>query len=170
MRGLRREVVPYSCQAKCKGCGADIAWMYSSKRTGRSYPTNVLVCDKQLVTFKLWFHKCEGAAGTCGVKHNLMRARFAGKCAACGGRIQVGEAIAYDRATKKARHGECAEQQDRKVQLQAEADKFNAQWAGFKNEHAELERKQEEAAFMSDPDFEQQLDENRHQKNMCTFQ
>ncbi len=52
----------------CRSCGMDIAFS-KSKRTGKWYPTNVLVDssypkDKCLVTSPLWFHKCPTSTPT----------------------------------------------------------------------------------------------------------
>lgn len=56
-----------------------------------------------------------------------MLAKYDGSCAECGGAIFKGDDIAYDPATRKARHLECACLIDAKNDLNAIAERL-----GFK--------------------------------------
>lgn len=126
----RAEYVPDGQLARCKSCGEDITWMFSSKRTGKQYPTNTLVdsTNHALVSCKTWFHKCDGQKADHG--QGVMRAKFRGTCSACGGRIEVGQAIMYDRTAvqgKKVRHGLCATQAGHAARLTEKVDPVVAQ-------------------------------------------
>lgn len=56
---MRRDFI--TTESRCKYCNEPITWFYTSKKTGKKYPTNILVDSSAhaLVTSKLWFHKCE---------------------------------------------------------------------------------------------------------------